>query len=814
MKKYILFTVLSILFWKVSLPQEPLRTDVLGNQILNQEAEYAQYVQGEVIIMFKEGCLNNDVLEKYTSGSFKASEAKPTRSVQSSDLQFYEDYSNFSLRKVVTKYKPSNGFSVSRSGKVIENNSFKNLMILQIDESKNVLEQCRSLEEYSCILFAEPNYILELDDSPPNDSFYGFQDGFEQSNDKDIDANRAWDFTTGNEGVKIAIIDNGVDYHNFDLGNGAFNTPGAKVRGGWDYVNNDNNPDDLSFENGVYSHGTPVAGIAGALRNNSTGVAGLAGGDIGNIGAQIIALKVGNGNSINTGFAIDAIIEGSSDTPGFGYGCHVLNNSWGGTGYNESLRSAISFASQNNVVFVASKGNDNSGSMHYPSDYDRNWVLSVGATDSNDERVDFPLWGSNFGNGIDVSAPGTVFNVYTTATVEDGNWRAFDGTSAAAPHVAGQGALILSEAIEQGLSLHHEDVESIIEISSEDVNGGGYDDDLGHGRINAGRSLEMMNEPWEIAHHTVTGGTAVNSTGPYIAQLQNSGGGLASALYEVVRYEVRTDVSLPPYLSDTYVWGRGTNESTGWSAASPNYQIGFCDVFASTPTTATLRSYVYQVWSFPLGQYLGVWPTTSNNVVFAYTTLGIPCVDDRNITQTISPGTLDDQLVFSVSGQITANNLIESGSDVIYNAGDEIRMVASNFQAEIGSVFIATIEGCGSKNLFSEGSNLDKDDLSSFAQWGEELNTSSEKGELLEVSAHPNPFNDLLTLSFMLPESSKIECVIFDNQGREIARPIGNEWRSKGKHSVNFVGSDLESGVYFYVIRTNEYVHSGKIIKL
>lgn len=134
------------------------------------------------------------------------------------------------------------------------------------------------------------------------------------------------------------------------------------------------------------------------------------------------------------------------------------------------------------------------------------WVISVGATNLLDNRAGF----SNTGNGIDVAAPGSG-NVFTTG-VGTNTFENFNGTSASSPHVAGLSALILAEAIEQGISLHHEDVENLIKVSSEDVNGGGYDDDLGHGRINAGRALEMMNEPWEITHHTTTGGTIVNST--------------------------------------------------------------------------------------------------------------------------------------------------------------------------------------------------------------------------------------------------------------------------------------------------------------
>jgi len=68
--------------------------------------------------------------------------------------------------------------------------------------------------------YAEPNHIYEHNDSPPNDPFYFLQRGFEQPNDIDIDANRAWDFSTGNSSIRVGVIDNGVDYHNPDLSGG------------------------------------------------------------------------------------------------------------------------------------------------------------------------------------------------------------------------------------------------------------------------------------------------------------------------------------------------------------------------------------------------------------------------------------------------------------------------------------------------------------------------------------------------------------------------------------------------------------------
>jgi len=176
------------------------------------------------------------------------------------------------------------------------------------------------------IVYAQPKYLLELYNIP-NDPKFDQQKGLEQSNDVDIDAALAWAYSVSDYTVKMGIIDTGIDYDNEDLGDGDFGFQGAKVRGGWDYYNNDADPDD---DNDV-SHGTSCAGIVGALRNNGLGVAGLAGGNgSNNIGCQLFAFKVGGtGLTLNEDDAIDAIIEASVWTPTFGYGCDILSNSWG-----------------------------------------------------------------------------------------------------------------------------------------------------------------------------------------------------------------------------------------------------------------------------------------------------------------------------------------------------------------------------------------------------------------------------------------------------------------------------------------------------
>ncbi len=364
------------------------RLDELGNPI--PSGAPAKFVEGELLVKFKDGILDFAALES-TAQRFSTSDVF----VKSTTVEAVLKSNNATgMRRAVLNARPSQKTSVSRSGENISVPDFYNLMVIEVTRKADVLKLCEEFSKMPEVEYAEPNYLLEHHDSPPNDQNYALQRGFEQPNDIDIDANRAWDFSTGNSQIRVGVIDNGVDYHHPDLG-GSFGA-GSKVAGGYDYFNNDGDPDD----DNISSHGTACAGIIGGLRNNTIGIAGLGGGNgAGNIGVSIYAFKAGgSGTSLSTDAIISAIYDGSSSS---GFACHVLNNSYGGPSYNESMRSAIRFGAQNGVVFVASRGNAGNTVLQYPSDYDGSWVISVGASNGDDRRANF----SSFGGGIDVAAP-------------------------------------------------------------------------------------------------------------------------------------------------------------------------------------------------------------------------------------------------------------------------------------------------------------------------------------------------------------------------------------------------------------------------
>jgi len=218
-----------------------------------------------------------------------------------------------------------------------------------------------------------------------------------------IRANSAHSAGYDGYGVKVCVIDTGVDVDHPDL----------VYRGGYDYVNYDSNPDD------DHGHGTHVAGIATAP-HNGIGVIGVA------PQAYLYACKVLNASGSGSYSAIVAGIDWARNN-----GMDVINMSLGGSSGSTSLNNACQNAYNAGVLVVAAAGNTG-GSVLYPARYSS--VVAVAATDSNDVRP----WWSSYGPEVEVSAPGV--SIYST--YRGGGYTTMSGTSMASPHVAGEGAII------------------------------------------------------------------------------------------------------------------------------------------------------------------------------------------------------------------------------------------------------------------------------------------------------------------------------------------------------------------------------------
>ncbi|NVM26767.1 MAG: S8 family serine peptidase [Desulfobacterales bacterium] len=304
------------------------------------------------------------------------------------------------------------------------------------------------------VKYVEPNYIRRAfltPNDPDFDRLWGLHNAGQTggTEDADIDAPEAWDTQTGSSSVVIAVIDTGVDLDHEDLkeniwmntgedwvdgipGNNGLDDDGNGKTDdyyGWDFVNGDNDPDDDNH-NDEYYHGTHVSGIIAAKGNNMVGITGVC------WSASIMPLKVldyGVNGSVAHG--IEAISYAINK------GAKIINMSLGGHGYSHSEYDAIKSARDNGLLFVAAAGNDgtdNDESPVYPASYDLDNIITVAASDENDNLASW----SNYGSlSVDVAAPGV--DIYSTKPGD--SYEYLSGTSMAVPHVSGLAALIWSE---------------------------------------------------------------------------------------------------------------------------------------------------------------------------------------------------------------------------------------------------------------------------------------------------------------------------------------------------------------------------------
>jgi len=301
------------------------------------------------------------------------------------------------------------------------------------------------------VAYAEPDVVLRLDDTIPNDPEYTNGALWGQTI---IDCPAAWDLTTGAGGAVVAVIDTGVDYNHEDLAANMWRNPGETgldTNGvprasngvddddngwvddvyGWDFRNDD--PDPMDGASGAYaSHGTRNAGHIAAVGNNGAGVVGVC------WSVRIMALKAFNTDGSTGSSAILDSFAYMTAMRDRGVNVRVANASWGDYDYSESLGEAVAAMRRRGMLLTASAGNDNRNidtHLRYPACYPLDNIICAAATTQTDGKRSSSNYGATH---VDLGAPGTA--ILSTAT---GNSYTYsDGTSRSAPFVAGAAALV------------------------------------------------------------------------------------------------------------------------------------------------------------------------------------------------------------------------------------------------------------------------------------------------------------------------------------------------------------------------------------
>ncbi|MHB8585071.1 MAG: S8 family serine peptidase [Thermoplasmatota archaeon] len=261
-----------------------------------------------------------------------------------------------------------------------------------------------------------------------------------------LNMSAAWQIENGSTSVKVAVVDSGLDETHPDF-------RGVPIQNGTDYVDHDLTPEDAN------GHGTHVAGIIAAVRDNGIGIAGLA-------RVTLIPIRVldanGNGNCIDVALAVlEAAARGAT----------IINLSLECSTDYAPLHLAIQAVTQEGVLVVAAAGNIGAGPCPaFPGAYPE--VLSVAALANATSVAPYSCRGTT----VEIAAPGSS----VISTWLGGGYETLSGTSMAAPHVSGIAALLKAHFP----AMNGSAIRARLDATAVDLGPPGRDDASGYGRVN------------------------------------------------------------------------------------------------------------------------------------------------------------------------------------------------------------------------------------------------------------------------------------------------------------------------------------------
>jgi len=416
----------------------------------------------------------------------------------------------------------------ARAARSREVPDLENIFVVQFAGSTDILQAIAELRAQPGVVYAEPNFLYHtmeilLPDEPyiPDDRYLSedgvhfSQGAWEQAfpdlwgiekiraiegwNEFDLDGSGDFDASEIRPGehVVVAVVDSGLDADHPEIAANLWRNP-AEIPGnaidddgngfvddiiGWDFVDGDGTPEDRR------GHGTHVSGTIAARGDNEIGVIGVA------PWAKIMTLKGLADSGTGTALTLANSVRYAADM-----GADIISASWGGIAESATLTAAFRYAHDLGVLSIAAAGNS-SANVAIISPANLNQVLAVAATDPDDVRAAF----SNFGIGIDVSAPGVAIlslnaNAGANGIAEEvpesivgSNYLQISGTSMACPHVSGAAAVLLSQDPSRSLDdLRGRLLAGAVSIAAANP---GFETKLGHGRIDLLGSLVVEPRP-------------------------------------------------------------------------------------------------------------------------------------------------------------------------------------------------------------------------------------------------------------------------------------------------------------------------------
>lgn len=343
-------------------------------------------------------------------------------------VELKDGYTLDELKKLDSEFKK---IGIVSQRKVFDSNdpSLRNFYIVDFKKGSDVKKIGEELVNFSEIKAVGVNYITHVQDI---DTLYSQQWDLQK-----INMPQAWTITKGVDNIKVAVIDTGIDYTHPDFS-------GRTIINGINHASCDafansgqcSSPKVTESSIDDNGHGTHVAGTIGAVTNNDLDIAGI------NWNVTLMAVKAmgsdGSGNISDPADAVRYAVDNGANVINLSID---VNNVKCMDNVANPIRTAINYANLHHVIVVAAAGNADSKTNYKAIDASNSTpascdgVITVGATDQLDRRPSF----SNFGSRVDIAAPGVGI-----ISIVPGGYKPKNGTSMAAPHVAGVAALLLS----------------------------------------------------------------------------------------------------------------------------------------------------------------------------------------------------------------------------------------------------------------------------------------------------------------------------------------------------------------------------------